>query len=205
MKKNILIFLLFCFSNFALAQDYKKKIARSSCECITKVADEIKDPKTREMRLGLCMITAAMPYSKELKRDYNIDVNNVGAESEKSFESLGGAIGIVMATECPDIFTSIFTETDDSSSTSGTEFLLNGMVKKIEKENFIVFHVIGDNNNLTKFYWVTSIESNLDLPKEYNMLLNKSVNISYYTAEIFDAKNSDYKNLNIISSLKTED
>jgi len=204
MMKNFLAAVLLLLSTFVFSQDYKNKIAKASCDCITKVGDEIKDPKTREMKLGLCMITASMPYSKELKRDYNIDVDNVGGENDKSFEELGGKIGLLMATECSDVFMKIFVENDDASNNSGSELLLNGTVKKIEKENFIVFHIVGENNNLTKFYWVSNIESNLDLPKEYNSLLNKKVNVSYYTTEIFDMKINDYRNLNVISSLKTD-
>ncbi|CAD7812412.1 hypothetical protein CHRY9390_02509 [Chryseobacterium aquaeductus] len=204
MMKNLLAAFLLLFSNFVFSQDYKKKIAKASCDCIAKVGDEIKDSKTKEMKLGLCMITASMPYSKELKRDYNIDVNNIGDESNKPFEELGGKIGLLMATECSDVFMKMFAENSDTSNTSDSELLLSGTLKKIEKDNFVVFHIVGENNNLTKFYWVSSIMSNLDLPKEYNSLLNKKVNISYYTTEIFDAKINDYRNLNIISSLKTD-
>ena len=205
MIKNLLAVVLLLLSNILFSQDYKNKIAKASCDCITKTGEEIKDAKTREMKLGLCMITASMPYSKELKRDYNIDVNNVGDESDKSFEELGGKIGLLMATECSDVFIKIFAENNAESGNSGSELVINGTLKKIEKENFVVFHIVGENNNLTKFYWVSNIESNLDLPKEYNSLINKKVNITYYTTEIFDAKINDYKNLNIISSLKTNE
>ncbi|WP_435524158.1 hypothetical protein [Chryseobacterium indoltheticum] len=77
--------------------------------------------------------------------------------------------------------------------------MINGTVSKIEKENFIVFHVVGENKMLNKLYWISSVDSNLDLPKEYQTLLNKKVNISYFTMEIFDPKINDYKTLNIIS------
>ena len=205
MKKNVFVLLLFFISQFAFSQDYKKKIAKSSCDCITKVGNEIKDSKTREMKLGLCMITASMPYSKELKRDYNIDVNNINDKTDKSFETLGSTIGLLMATECSDVFMTLFADNNETSGVSNSEFLLNGTIKKIEKDNFVVFHLVGDNNNLTKFYWVSNIESNLDLPKEYNSLINKKVNVSYFTKEIFDARINDYRNLNIISSLKTDE
>jgi len=204
MKKNILAAVLLLISTFVFSQDYRKKIAKASCECITKVGEEIKDSQTREMKLGLCMITSSMPFSKELKRDYNIDIDKIGDESDISFEELGGKIGILMATECSDVFVKMFADHHDTSNAENSELLLSGTVKKIEKDNFVVFHVIGENNNLTKFYWISNIESNLDLPAEYNSLVSKKVNISYYTTEIFDAKINDYRNLNVISSLKTD-
>jgi len=204
MMKIILATVLLIISNFVFSQDYKKKIAKASCDCIMKVGEEIKDSKTREMKLGLCMITASMPYSNELKRDYNIDVDKIGDESDKSFEELGGKIGLLMATECSDVFVKMFADYNDTSNAENSELLLSGTVKKIEKDNFVIFHVVGENNNLTKFYWISNIESNLDLPTEYNSLVNKKINISYYTTEIFDAKINDYRNLNVISSLKTD-
>lgn len=57
---------------------------------------------------------------------------------------------------------------------------------------------------ISNFVFSQDIESNLDLPTEYNSLVNKKINISYYTTEIFDAKINDYRNLNVISSLKTD-
>ncbi|WP_449397712.1 hypothetical protein [Chryseobacterium wanjuense] len=92
----------------------------------------------------------------------------------------------------------------ESAQEAEAQLLINGTITKIEKDNFVVFHVVGDNKNLTKLYWISNIESNLDLPKEYNSLINKKVSISYYTSEIFDVKINDYKNLNIILSLKTD-
>jgi len=204
MKKILFFIFLFAFSGSIFSQDYKKKIAKAACDCVAKVQNENKDAKTKETQLGLCMISSSMPYAKELKKEYNIDIENLTDEnSDKAFENLGSAIGLMMTTECSDVFLKIMNDTDENSEAK-SELLLNGTITKIEKENFIIFHVVGENKNLTKFYWVSNIESNLDLPKEYNSLVNKKVSISYYTTEIFDAKINDYRNLNIISSLKTD-
>lgn len=202
--KNLLAVLLILISNLLFSQDYKKKIAKATCDCVAKVQNENKGGKTKEAQLGLCMISSSMPYAKELKKDYNIDIENLTDEtSDKAFENLGSAIGVMMTTECSDVFLKIMNDTDENNEAK-SELLLNGTITKIEKENFVIFHVVGENKNLTKFYWVSNIESNLDLPKEYNSLINKKVSISYYTTEIFDAKINDYRNLNIISSLKTD-
>lgn len=204
MMKNLLAVLLILISNLLFSQDYKKKIAKATCDCVAKVQNESKGAKTQEAQLGLCMISSSMPYAKELKKDYNIDIENLTDEtSDKAFEKLGSAIGVLMTTECSDVFLKIMNDTEESNEAK-SELLLNGTITKIEKENFVIFHVVGENKNLTKFYWVSNIESNLDLPKEYNSLINKKVSISYYTTEIFDIKINDYRNLNIISSLKTD-
>ncbi|MBB4805824.1 hypothetical protein HNP38_001096 [Chryseobacterium defluvii] len=144
-----------------------------------------------------------MVFEKELKRDYNIDVSNMTSEAnDKAMEELFSSVGMLMATECSDLFLDIMGKSEEEAESP--QLMLNGTITKIEKENFVVFHLVGENKTLNKLYWVSAVESDLDLPKEYNSLLNKKVNITYYTAEIFDAKTNNYRNLNVISSLKTD-
>ncbi|CAA7197237.1 hypothetical protein [Chryseobacterium potabilaquae] len=203
MKKNILITLSVFISGFAFSQDYKQKIAKATCDCVNSIKSESKDSKNLEAQLGICMLKVSMPYSKELKRDYNIDVSKANAfDDDKTIDEFAGQIGLAMVSECSDVFLDIMKKENPSEIDS--QLLINGEITKIEKDNFVVFHIVGENKNLTKLYWVSNVESNLDLPKEYTNLINKRVNISYYTSEIFDAKINDYRNVNIISSLKTD-
>lgn len=199
MMKIFPAFCLLFISNIAWSQDYTSRIAKETCECFTKVKAQYPNTKNHETQLGVCMLKSVQPYAKEVKRDFNIDVIN--DDSEKT----GGIIGKWLVAECPDIFLEMVSSTEDDKEIAKSQLLISGNVKKIEKGNFVIFHIVGENNNLTKFYWVSNIESNLDLPKEYNSLLNKKVNVSYYTTEIFDAKINDYRNLNIISGLKTDE
>lgn len=205
MKKNILITLSVFISGFVFSQDYKQKIAKATCDCVAKVKSENKNSKNLEAQLGICMLKASSPYAAELKRDYNIDVSKADAfdDNNKAMDDFAGAIGIAMVSECSDVFLEIM-NSKEGAQEGEAQLLISGTITKIEKENFVIFHVVGDNKNLTKLYWISNIESNLDLPKEYNSLINKKVSISYYTSEIFDAKINDYKNVNIISGLKTD-
>lgn len=204
MMKNILILLGLTISAAAFSQDYKTKIAKSSCDCVKAIKTEGKTNSAITSELGVCMLKAAMPFSKEIKKDYDIDPAADMMDSTK-MEQLGIKMGILMATECQEEFLKMAQFSDEETAGSeSSELLINGTVSKIEKENFIVFHVVGENKMLNKLYWISSVDSNLDLPKEYQTLMNKKVNISYFTMEIFDPKINDYKTLNIISTLKTE-
>lgn len=204
MMKNVLILLGLVLSTGLFSQDYKKKIAKSSCDCVKSIKTDGKDNSTITAELGVCMLKATAPFSKEIKKDYNIDPTADMMDSAK-MEQLGIKMGILMAEECQEEFLKIaqYSE-DESDGKESSELLISGTVSKIEKENFIVFHVVGENKMLNKLYWISSVNSNLDLPKEYQTLMNKKVNISYFTMEIFDLKINDYKTLNIISTLKTE-
>lgn len=204
MKKNLLTTVLIFISSFVFSQDYKKEFSKAVCDCIKKIDTESGASKDMSSEFGLCAFKSAGPYKKELKRDYDIDFVT-DLENGEKLKNFGVQVGILMMNECADTFLKVM-KSDDSNTNreAPSEVVINGTVTKIEKDNFIVFQLVGDNKILNKFYWIGKIDSNLDFPKEYNTLINKKVSISYYTAEIFDVKINDYRNLNIISSLKTD-
>ncbi|MDH6254318.1 hypothetical protein M2347_004045 [Chryseobacterium sp. H1D6B] len=204
MKKNLLAVMLIFISGLVFSQDYKKKFSQAVCDCIKKIDTESGASKDMSSEFGICAFKAAQPYKKEIKQDYDVDLVADLANEEK-LKNFGVQVGVMMMGECADTFLKVM-KSDDSNGNeeAPSEVLINGTITKVEKDNFIIFHLVGDNKILNKFYWIGKIDSNLDLPKEYNSLINKKVSISYYTAEIFDVKINDYRNLNIISSLKTD-
>ncbi|WP_155845835.1 hypothetical protein [Chryseobacterium gregarium] len=200
MMKKTGIFLAALLSVLGFSQDYKTRIAKTTCECFTQAKAGNPDAKTLEIKLGLCIIQGAQPYAEELKKDYNLDILR-----DDSSET-GKLVATWLMKECPDTFIEVFKlgENDKNKESRHSELLISGTVIKIEKNNFVVFHMAGDNRILNKLYWVFPVESNLDLPKEYSALLHKKVNVSYYPGEIFDAGINDYRKVNIISVLKTD-
>lgn len=201
MKKNLFLLLALC-SSLVWAQDYKKSFAKNMCECVYNLNTENISKKELTTQFGLCAFKEAAPFKKEIKKEYNIDLDNDIINEEK-MKDFGVKSGMMMMTECPDVFMKIMG--NEKSEEEADQLLISGTISKIEKGNFIVFHIVGENKNLTKLYWISPIESNLDLPNEYPSILNKKVTVSYYTSEIFDPKINDYKNMNIISGLKTEE
>jgi len=196
MMKNFILISLSLFSNQIFSQEYTSKIAKETCECIQKAKTENPDPKKLELQFGMCMINASQPYAKEIKRDFNVDLL-----SGDSYET-GEVVGKWLLKECPDAFMDLVNSSNEEAEEK--QMLVNGTVSKIEEERFITFHIVGENKILNKFYWISNIESNLDLPKVYKTLLNKKITVSYFNSDIFDPKINDYRNLNIISTLKTD-
>ncbi|MBV8328502.1 hypothetical protein [Chryseobacterium sp.] len=199
MKKRLSLLGLALLSVNAFSQDYKQKIAKASCECSGKIKTETLSSNELSTQFGLCVIKAAMPYAKEVKKEYNFDIVNIGSYEDQVTDKFFENISMLMMTECSDIFFKMVKNDQAAENLS-----LEGTVTKIEKNDFVVFHITDSNKNLKKLYWITSVESNLDLPKEYSSLLNKKIKLSYYAAEIFDAKIDDYRNLSVITSLKTD-
>lgn len=199
MKKTG-FFLAALLPVLSFSQDYQTRIAKTTCECFTKAKAENPDAEALEIKLGLCIIQGAQPYAAELKKDYNLDILQ-----DQSSET-GKLVADWLLKECPDTFIELFKlgENDKNKDNPNSKLLISGTVKKIEKNGFVVFHLAGGNKTLTKLYWIFPVESNKDLPEEYNALLHKKVKVSYYPGEIFDTGINDYRKVNIISVLKTD-
>lgn len=196
---------MFALSSLSLfSQDYKQKIAKASCECTADMKSKNISAGEVNTQFGLCVIKSSMPYSKELKKEYGFDIKDMGDDNnDPKMDVFFQDLSMLMMTECSDTFFN-FLKSGESKKDTEKESVLSGSIVKIEKSNFVVFHLIDENKNLKKLNWVTPIESNLDLPTEYNTLLNKKVTVNYYVADIFDVNLNDYRNLNVISSLKTD-
>ncbi|WP_294265831.1 hypothetical protein [uncultured Chryseobacterium sp.] len=199
MKKNLSALLLILLFATGFSQDYKAGIAISACECFKKLKAENTDPEILETKLGFCIINAAEPYAKQLKKEYNLDILR-----DESSET-GKLVATWILKECPDLFLEMVDhEEKNGAKVRSSEMSVSGTVSRIEKDEFIVFHIVASDGNLTKLYWITTIQSGLDLPKEYASLLQKKVTFRYYRNEIFDAVTNNYRNLNIISALKMD-
>ncbi|WP_294245146.1 hypothetical protein [uncultured Chryseobacterium sp.] len=199
MKNNLTILVMALMSAAGFSQEYKAKIGQTACECFKKVKAESPDPELLETKMGFCIINAAEPYAKQLKKEYDLDI--LGDQSSET----GKLIATLMLKECPDLFMEMVnSEKKGSIGKASLGTSVSGTVTRIEKGNFIIFHVIGEDGNLIKLYWVTAIDSGLDLPREYQSLLNKKINAVYEKNEIFDPGINDYRNINIISTLKKD-
>lgn len=181
------------------SQEYKAKIGQTACECFKKVKAESSDPETLKTKIGFCIINAAEPYTEELKKEYNLDILR-----DQSSET-GKVVAAMILRECPGLFMEMVnSEKKDRPDAGSSGIPVSGTVTRIEKKNFVIFHLMGEDGNLTRLYWVTPIGSGLDLPREYKSLLNKKIDAVYEKNEIFDPGINDYRNINIISSLKKD-
>ncbi len=175
------------------------------CSCVKEVNTTGKSQKQLELQLGVCMLKSAQPFHREIKRDYNIDVRS-DINNEQKMEELGSHFGMIMVTGCPEVLEKFMGPSffDDSSGDQSEMQMINGRITKIEKQDFIVFSIAGDNRVLTKLYWISRVDSDIDLPNDFQSLLNKRVTVSYVSTEIFDQRTQQYKSVNVIASLQTD-
>ncbi|MFT3920289.1 hypothetical protein [Cloacibacterium sp.] len=200
------ILILFFVLNIILgfSQDFKKIIAQNTCKCVNDINKEKLTKKQIEFQFGVCLFKVAKPYKTEINKEYGIDITDFSKKDD--MYKLGTEIGLLMAQECPDVFSTFVPDEQEEKSVEvdSSEELMNGEITKIEKENFLVFYMKGDNNILTKIYWISNVNSNIELEKKYNELIGRKVNVSYYSADIFDYRINEYRKINILSMLKTE-
>ena len=201
--KKIFVFSLVLFSIFLFSQDFKKSIAQEACKCVKENVKDDMSEKQVQLKFGICMMKVTAPYKKEIKKEFGIDLDDYS--KKESMYELGRQMGLIMAQECPEVFERFIKDEDlETTEENSGEQLMHGEIAKIEKDSFVVFYLKGDNNILTKFYWISNVESNIELEKKYNELTGKKVDVVYYSAEIFDYKINEYRKVNILQTLKTE-
>lgn len=190
MKKIILLpalLLLLVFS--AQAQTYMDDIVKKSCDCVAKVNPNLKGNEFN-MALGVCIIEAAMPYKKQLKKDFDLDMDRIDVEGEK----LGSIIGVRMVSFCPDAMMAITSKSEENVETAeGNAEITLGVVTKVEKDFFVVFHVKDETGKTSKYYWISHVDTDFDLTAEYGSLVGKKVEIYYNGENLFDPRIAEYR------------
>lgn len=197
MKIIISVLFLIVFTPI-FSQEYMDEIVRKTCECVNKIPDS-EDKNKQAMQIGVCMLEASMPYKDKIKKDLKIDLGNVSRDAER----FGEIIGVKMATVCPDALMKMADFDDSEDDVTSREF--TGKIVAIDDNKIVEFSVKDSSNRLTKFYWLTFIESNIELTTQYKNLKDKDVNIVYITQEFFDSRIGEYRFFNVILNLEVLD
>jgi hypothetical protein len=198
MNIKIFIAALVMTTNIAFSQDYMDDIALKSCECLSKIPDTL-ETETFNIKLGLCMIDAASPYKKQLKKDYKIDLNKIDKQAGK----LGKVIGLRMASVCPDALMKMANRSENKKSDDSiTENTIEGQITSIIDDKFVVFSIKNELGKISKYHWFTFIESNTDLSTDYKTLTDKFVQVTYRSQEFFDARIGEYRIFNVIQKIE---
>src|SRR5690606_33109504 len=115
-----------------------------------------------DMLLGVCVIEAAAPYTKQLKKDFGLDLGNL----DKYGDKLGELIGVRMVSICPDVIIKYSQKAEALEEEEAKEEAeeISGVVTKIEDNQFVTFWVKERSGKESRFYWFLFVNSDLDLP-----------------------------------------
>lgn len=193
--KNAVTILFAVMSYTAYSQTYMDKIASQSCECITKIErGDDYEQYTRE--IGVCMILASEPYKKQLKKDHGISFDHIDRDAQR----LGTLIGVKMATVCPESVLSLVEQADKSPAKVSKHCV--GTLTKFENDMFVVLHVKDQDLKTTKFYWMTFVDSDVELAERYETMVGAPVRITYRMEDMYDPKIKDYRSFAILEKLE---
>lgn len=190
MKKiyiGIILFLVVI--QFTNAQETAlEKVGKETCEYFSANSEEISKLSAEEKtaKLGLQMLTLYSKYEKELKAEgVTVDLGN-----ERSAEKFGEKIGLQMAKYCPDVLITLFGDMADDEE--DTEFLTEGVLKKIEGDELSVLVVKDDSGKIQKFIWLDNFEGSDVLIEKLDNFKNAKVEVYYKNSEIFSPKLKEY-------------
>jgi len=108
MIKSLTLFslLFISFNIYSQKFDVADSIAVQTCTCSEEAWKAGMSQEESSTSLGLCMLSAAMPYQEELKKQYKIKL-------PKKASKLGEIVGVKMVTTCPDYMFHIIGETTE--------------------------------------------------------------------------------------------
>jgi len=190
-------FLLSALLSFATvhnvnAQDYLDAMAKRSCECVEKLPENI-NKQSITMQVGFCILQSASPDDKlKILKDHQVDMNNPMKDGQKT----GELVGARMASVCP---ATLIKLSSDAIEARGS---VSGKINKVDADNFVVFSLQDASGKVSKYIWLTQVNSNLDLAASYKTLIGKTVKISFETKDVFDPKIGEYRPFKIITNLQ---
>lgn len=172
IKKIILFAFLLFLSNFAFSQEYLNKITQQTCVCFSQVLDTLSHPDLK-IELSNCMASAADVYNSEIKQN-KLDLDTLSIVTNEM-------VGIIMKkilSYCPETLLKAKGYTNISPKNIPL-LTLTGVIIKIETIGLITFYIKDENDKISSFTWLESIECDKDLPNIYPTLTNKKVVLSY--------------------------
>ena len=191
---KILLFITVLISTITnvFSQKYMDDIANESCECLNKISDTLSTDRFN-MEFGLCIMEAARPYKKQLKKDFDIDFNEIERDGEM--------IGLRMATTCPTALMKVVNTVEQNEFKNLSGNVVTGQVTAISDDKFVEFSIRDEVGKISKYYWFTFIESDYQLSTDYKSLIDKNVQVHFKTEEFFDARIGEYRTVNIIEKI----
>ena len=200
-----LFYLLLAISFFAPLQ---KSIAQKDSTLTQKITNDFciefskKDfskLKGFEMEIGLLVIPIIEKYSREIKKEWDLD-----PENEEDYEKISEKIGREATVGCPkflefiknniDQINEVADDDDDTKSISGT-------FQRLEGQLFTALVIKTKAGKEEKLWWFQFFEGSAELAKGPASLIKKNLTIKYTEMEVYDAKLKEYRTIKVMRNL----
>ena len=198
------IYLLFGISFFTPVQ---KTFAQKDSTLTQKITNDFciefskKDfskLKGFEMELGLLVVPLIEKYSKDIKKEWDLD-----PENEEDYEKISEKIGREATLACPKFLEFIknniddINEIDDDNNTKS----ISGTFLRMEGQLFTALVIKTKAGKEEKLWWFQFFEGSEELAKGPARLAKKNLTIKYTEMEVYDAKLREYRTIKVMKGL----
>ncbi len=196
MQKALVLAILFYATVVtAQAQDFLDTIAIQTCGCLEELASDSSLVLT-EFQIGVCLLEEARPYSKQLLKDYQIDILSVESDG---MSRLGEIVGMRMVTHCLELIMQ-FAKEDES----GALMQIRGKLKEINKAEFTTLIVVDNSGRRYSLLWLSHFAGSDALLDQKTRVIGSDVVVEYEEQDFFDPRVQEYRVYKIIRSLGFE-
>lgn len=195
--KNVFIFLLLPLLSMAQKKEVVyKKLANSTCDCITK-KNEIT-----EINLGLCIFEAIDKLDEKERKIISFNPDKKMASIERIAES----VGLEMAIICPSVFSQMEGNKNEDVATvvesvEEVTVFFRGTFDRLLSNEVNTIILLDEVNNKKEFLWLYPFEGD-NLFIKNKITKGDKLEIHYREQEFFNPKTNTYTVFNEITSLK---
>ncbi len=181
-------------------QDVLDKISGEICPCVGDLNGQV--PKdTLTIKLGVCMISAAMPYQKELKKKYGVDLERLDGPTG---ERLGQLVAVKLVTTCPGFaeLAMRLAEEDAPPPPPGPSLrTVQGTIQEITPSQFLTITVRTDHGPSYEFLLLDHVPNIEQVSQEPAKAKGFYAKWDYEEREFYDPYTRTYKTFRVLRSI----
>lgn len=195
-------FLFLTFSAFG--QSTMDKTVTESCDCITASDAVVVDYDSYLNLIIQCASPAIVKNTEALTRELGI----TQMDNMEAIEKIGEEVGERLVLECPrfsEITFKVLGEDPtlmevalDEYDDEENEMIEQGTIVNISKDIPCQVTLKTNSDETLNFFWIEPIDVDDQYVLSPDKLKGKKVNIVYYYAEIYDAKNGNYQSKKVL-------
>jgi hypothetical protein len=201
MYRSLFTAILLLTLSLAQAQDVLDRISRETCDCINNMDKTEHQGESLQMQLGFCMLKAAGPYEKELRKQHKVDLSRL---DHGTGERLGQLVGVRMAGMCPEVLMMIvdISEETDAVNAEVVVAQVTGVVTGVRDRQFATI-LVKDGSGRTVELLRLEHFANADLLSSAGASSLRAT-FRYVVRELFDPVSGSYKPHNVLVGLEPE-
>lgn len=183
------------------SQDVLDNISKDVCPCLQELSPQA--PKdSLNMKLGLCMLTHALPYQRELKKKHGVDLDQFDGPTG---EKLGRLLAMKLVVNCPG-FTELVVRLSEEEMPPPPAILdartVYGTVQEVTPSQFLTITVKTDDGPSYEFLLLEHVTNIDQVSQDPGKARGFHAKWGYREREFFDPFTRTYKTYRVLLSME---